>query len=118
MAFHLLMALFGTYRRISPVVSICELGSMRHHVSAPVSLDMRDTLEEELAELKTQFEVPLDIDPSVVMLEVKAETVCTVDRYLLKIAVREIVDNALAFGGGRPVPGCALWFKRKATISA
>jgi signal transduction histidine kinase/tetratricopeptide (TPR) repeat protein len=76
-------------------ISICELGAIRYHVSAPASLDLRDTLEEVLAELKTQF----DDDTSSVMLEVEAGTVCTVDRYLLKIAVREIVANALAFGG-------------------
>jgi signal transduction histidine kinase/tetratricopeptide (TPR) repeat protein len=75
--------------------SICELGAMRHHISAPVALDLRDTLEEVLAELKSRF----DVDTSAVTLEVKAGRVCTVDRYLLKIAVREIVANALAFGG-------------------
>ncbi len=76
-------------------LSICELGSMRHHIAATASLDLRDTLEEVLADLKTNF----DVDTSEVMLEVKAGTVCTADRYLLKIAVREIVANALAFGG-------------------
>lgn len=79
-------------------LSICELGAMRHHVSAPASLDLRATLEEVLAELKMHF----DLDTSAVMLEVKAGTTCTVDPYLLKIAVREIVANALAFGGAPP----------------
>jgi signal transduction histidine kinase len=76
-------------------LSICELGAMRHHIAAPVALDVRDTLEELLAELKTNG----DVDTSEVMLEVKAGTVCTVDPYLFKIAVREIVANALVFGG-------------------
>lgn len=76
-------------------LSICELGAMRHHVAAPASLDLRATLEEVLAELKTLS----GGDTSAVVLEVKAGTACTVDGHLLKIAVREIVANALAFGG-------------------
>ncbi len=80
-------------------LSICELGSIRDHRSAPASLHLQDTLEEVLAELKTSF----DVDTSAVLLEVNAGTVCTVDRYLLKIAVREIVANALAYGGSGKV---------------
>ena len=76
-------------------LSICELGAIRDHISVPASLDLRDTLEEVLAESKTRF----DFDTSEVMLELKAGMVCAVDRYLLKIAVREIVANALSFGG-------------------
>jgi signal transduction histidine kinase len=76
-------------------LSICELGAIRDHISAPASLDIHDALEEVLAELKASF----NLDNSAVLLEVNAGTVCTVDRYLLKIAVREIVANALAYGG-------------------
>ncbi len=76
-------------------LSICELGSMRHHIAAPATLDLQATLSELLAELKSQF----DVDTSEVSLDVKTGTVCTVDPYLFKIAVREIVANALAFGG-------------------
>jgi signal transduction histidine kinase len=75
-------------------LSICELGAMRHHVSAPAMLDLRAALEEVLTKLKMHF----DLDTSAVMLEVKGGTACTVDPYLLEIAVREIVANALAFG--------------------
>jgi signal transduction histidine kinase len=80
-------------------LSICELGSIRDHRSAPASLDLQESLEEVLSELKTSF----DVDTSAVELEVNAGTVCTVDSYLLKIAVREIVANALAYGGSGKV---------------
>lgn len=76
-------------------VSICELGAVRQHIAAPVALDLRGTLEEVLTEVKSRF----DLDTAAVTLDVQAGTVGTADPYLLKIAVREIVANALAFGG-------------------
>lgn len=76
-------------------VSICELGAVRQHIPAPVALDLGRALEEVLAEVRDRY----DFDPSAVVLEVNAGTACTVDGYLFKIAVREVVANALAFGG-------------------
>ncbi|MFN8397770.1 MAG: tetratricopeptide repeat-containing sensor histidine kinase [Bacteroidia bacterium] len=76
-------------------LSICELGAVRHHVPAPASLDLRGTLEEVLTEVKTR----MGEDAAEVKLEVAAGTACVLDSYLLKIAVREIVANAFAYGG-------------------
>lgn len=81
-------------------LSYCEIGIIRYHDPKPVRIDIREALEAVIGEVGPK---PQNGDSEVDRKGVN-EAVCTIDLYLFKIALKEVLANALSFGSDSVTP--------------
>ncbi len=81
-------------------LSVCELGIIRYHDPKPIKVDIRDAMEAVIEDV----EGDPHLESAEIKLDVSAGIVGTMDLYLLKIAVKEVLVNAVTFGKGSPLP--------------